>query len=55
MKSVVAGLLETIWRVNERAVRRSAAGLQAFKRLLQALVDEQEPVALELQQRLLTG
>jgi hypothetical protein len=52
MKSVVAGLLETTWRLNERALRRSADGLQAFKSLLQALVDAQEPVALELQHRL---
>lgn len=55
MKSVVAGLLEATWRLNERAVRRSADGLQAFKRLLQALVDAQEPVALELQHRLLSS
>jgi hypothetical protein len=53
MKSVVAGLLETTWRLSEGALRRSSDGLQAFKRLLQALVDAQEPVALELQHRML--
>lgn len=52
MQGRAASLLDLCWRTHQADLRRQPVHFEAFKRLLARLAEFQDPVALELQQRL---
>jgi len=55
IESRLASLLEQSWRCHKVKLRQQHNSFNAFKNLLKKLADFQNPLALEIQQRIVSG